>query len=290
MIPISFNLPLSFFWGYPKKMVGGKGMRKLTWWGKFLVLLGLSLILAGPAGAQSAGAKPPSAKPPSAKPADAKPAGAKSPVAKAPKAKYSPPFTDYGYFLGDLHAAGALKFYDNTEAILRLAQFERALMRYRFLKGHIQGKRDYYGLLSMVNLRLKFLKKQLHLRDVEVAAIPARRERIPKPKPPVVKPGAAKPKPPGKMDKKAAKTQIIPGLAVTPTPAAQVPAAQVPVAAPLPTAQKPPPIVTSDTKAKEDEKAQEEKDKEETKPVVPLSYWQKLKLRLHLGKKPANSG
>jgi hypothetical protein len=256
-------------------------MRTLTWWGKLLVLLGLNLILAGPASAQSAGAKAPTAKPPEAK----------SPVKKASKAKYSPPFTDYGYFLGELHAAGALKFYDNTEAILRLAQFERALMRYRFLKGHIQGKRDYYGLLSMVNLRLKFLKNQLHLRDVEVAAIPPRRERIPQPKPPVVKPqaakpGAAKPKTPGMANRKANKTMIIPGMTATPSPAAQVP-----VAVPLPTVQKPPPVVTSDAKAKADEKAQEEKEKEETKPPpVPLSYWQRLKMRLHLGKKPANPG
>jgi hypothetical protein len=234
-------------------------MRTLTWWGKFLVLLVLNLILAGPVGAKTWPAGDPAA------------------------------FTDYGAYLGELQAAGALKFYDNTEAILRLAQFERALMRYRFLKGHIQGKRDYYGLLSMVNLRLKFLKNQLHLRDVEVAAIPPRRARIPKPKKPEVKPGekpgAAKPKTPGKVDKTANKTRVIPGVAVTPSPAAQVP-----VAVPLPTVQKPPPVVTSDAKTKADEKAQEEKEKEETKPVVPLSYWQRLKLRLHLGKKPANPG
>ncbi len=278
-------------------------MRKLTWWGKFLVLLVLNLALAAPAGAQPAGEKLPSAQPvgaksPGAQPPDAQSAGPKPPLPKSASAKVSradapAQFTDYGSFLGEFQAAGAFKFYDNTEAILRLANFEQALMRYRFLKGQIQGKVDYHGLLASTNRRIQFLQKQLHLRDSEVAAIPARKVRMLKAKPavklpetkPPEKPGAAKPKTPGDADTEADKTKEIPVVSVTPSPPAQVPAAS-----PLPGAQKQPPVVTTDAKAKEDEKAEEEKDKEESKPAVPPNFWQRMKIKLHLGKKPDNAG
>lgn len=283
-------------------------MRKLTWWGKSLVLLVLNLVLAGPVGAQPSGAPPAGAKPAGVQPAGAKlpgaqPAGAKPPVTKPPVTKppvTKPPvtkapaatapvgFTDYGSFQGEFQAAGAFKFYDNTEAMLRMANFEQALMRYRFLKGQIQGKVDYYGLTASVNRRIQFLKKQLHLRDTEVAAIPPRRVRmlkakpavkLPETMPPEKKPEAAKPKIPGEAEQ----PKEIPAVSVTPSPPAQVPAA-----APLPGAPKQPPVVTTDAKAKEDEKAEEEKDKAESKPAVPPSLWQRLKLRLHLGKKPGS--
>lgn len=274
-------------------------MRKLTWWGKLLVLLVLNLVLAVPVGAQPAGSPPAGPKPAGAPPAGPKQTDAPSPVAKPAGAKVSRAddsagFTDYGSFLGEFQAAGAFRFYDNTEAILRLANFEQALMRYRFLKGQIQGKVDYHGLLASVNRRIQFLQKQLHLRDSEVAAIPPRKMRMLKAKPavklpetmPPEKPGAAKPKTPGDADTEAAKTKEIPAVAVTPPS----PPAQVPAAAPLPTAQKPPPVVTTDAKPKEDEKAEEEKDKEESKPAVPPSFWQRMKIKLHLGKKPDNPG
>jgi hypothetical protein len=206
-------------------------------------------------------------------------------------------FSDYEHCLGEYQAAGAFQFYENTEAMLRMANFEQALMRYRFLKGQIQGSADYYGLLASVNRRIKFLQKQLHLRDTEVAAIPRRKVRMIKAKPavklpetlPAEKPEAAKPKTPGEAGKEAGQTQEIPGTAVTPKLPAQIPAA-----APLPGAQKLPPVVTTDAKPKAEEKAkgeekakEEEKDKEEAKPKAPLSFWQRLKLRLHLGKKAA---
>lgn len=210
-------------------------------------------------------------------------------------------FTDYGSFLAEFQAAGAFKFYDNTEAILRLALFEQALTRYRFLKGQIQGKVDYYGLLASVNRRIQFLQKQLHLRDSDVAAIPARKPRISKLKPavklpetkPLEKPEAVTPAPPGAAGPPAEKP--IPPVSATPGPPAQVPSAaaplppaQVPAAAPLPSAQRPP-VVTTDSKPQEEEKAEEEKDKEE-KPAVPPSFWQRLRLKLHLGKKADSGG
>jgi len=283
-------------------------MRKLTCRGKFLLLPVLSLVLAGPVGAQPAGTQPPGArapvvrpsfdmspvmnsplsKPPVTKPPVTKPPDTKPPVKKPPAAEAPAGLTDYEICLGEFRAAGAFKFYDNTEAILRTANFEQALMRYRFLKGHIQGKADYYGLTASVNRRIQFLKKQLHLRDTEVAAIPPRKMRMIKAKPavklpatkPEEEPGAATPKTPEAAARQADRTTTIPGATVTPTPPPQVP-----VAAPVPTAQKPPPVVTTDAKAKEDEKAEEEKDKE-AKPAVPPTFWQRLKLRLHLGKKP----
>jgi len=139
-----------------------------------------------------------------------------------------PAFTDYGSFLGEYRVAGAFKFYDNTEAYLRMAQFELALMRYRFLKGQIQRKIDYRGLVQMVDLRLRFLKKQMHLTNTDIAAIPPRRVRIPKvkkpeDKPPAAKPAAAKPAPPGAGSKDEPKTGLTipggpPGVVVIPAP------------------------------------------------------------------------
>lgn len=342
-------------------------MRRLTWWGKFLVVLALNLALAQLAGAQSAiqGVKilPPasSSNPATASPAspimvlpnqmmnpnkfdpanqrstnpakdsysivpskkpDTQPAAAKPTKAK-PAVREPGILTDYGRYLGEFQAAGAFRFYDNTEAMLRTAQFEESLMRYRFLKGQIQGKVDYYGLLASVNRRIKFLQKQLQLRDSEVAAIPARKPRISKLKPAVKlpetklpeKPEAVIPKPPGTAGPPAGKPippvssaagppAQVPSAAAplppaqipaaTPLPSAQAPAAtplppaQAPVAAPLPSAQKPP-VVTTDSKPQEEEKAEEEKDKEE-KPAVPLSFWQRMKIKLHLGKKPDSAG
>jgi len=300
-------------------------MRKLIWWGRFLLLLVLSLTLVGPVGAQSSGVQPsgtppsgtqPSGtppagmktpvvrplvdrsaltKPPVTKPPVTKPPATKPPVKQAPAAKAPVGFTDYESCLGEFRAAGAFKFYDNTEAILRLANFEQALMRYRFLKGQIQGKAEYYGLMASVNRRIQFLKKQLHLRDTEVAAIPPRKARMIKAKPavklpetlPPEKPEAAKPKTSGEASKEVVKTPVIPGAAAPPPS----PPAQIPAAAPLPTAQKPPPVVTTDAqpkevgKAKEEEQAKEEKEIEKPKPKVPPSFWQRLKLRLNLGKK-----
>ncbi len=227
-------------------MVGRKDMMKLAWWGKFLLLLVLNLILVGPVGAKIAPDEEPG------------------------------PVTDYGQFLGELQAAGALRFYDNTEELLRLAQFERALMRYRFLKGQVQRRADYRHLVRMIDLRLHFLQKQLHLRDSEVAAIPPRKVKAvrkpPEVKPPPEKPAAAKPKTYGEGEEG-------PSISGAPGPPAKA------AIAPLPGAQKPPDVVTSTPKARGDEKAEEEKDAAESKPALPPNFWQKLKIRLNLGKK-----
>jgi hypothetical protein len=190
--------------------------------------------------------------------------------------------------LGEYQAAGAFKFYDNTEALLRMAQFEQALMRYRFLKGQIQKKGDYRGLVAMVDLRLRFLKKQMHLREADIAAIPPRKVRIPKAeqpeaKPPPDKPAAAKPKTAGEADQEGEPSfSGAPPAVVIPSPREKAGAA--PPATPPVTAGKLPEVVVTDTPKAKEEKAEEEKEKEEAKPPPP-SFWEKLKIRLHLKKK-----
>jgi len=225
-------------------------------------------------------------------------------------------FTDYGSFLGEYQAAGAFKFYDNTEAYLRMAQFELALMRYRFLKGHIQRKGDYHGLKEMVDLRLRFLKKQMHLTNTDIAAIPPRKARIPKAKKPEAKPpekpAAAKPKKPGDDDTEKEKAEkepsppstppvvvipgaprkagaaptVTPGAAPTTAPAAAPPGTP-PAVSPAGTA-KPPDVVVTDTPKTKEEKAEEEK--EDKPPPLPPTFWEKVKIRLHLKKKSPDSG
>jgi len=194
-----------------------------------------------------------------------------------------PGFSDYGSFLGEYLNAGAFKFYDNTEALLRLAQFELSLMRYRFLKGQIQKKGDYRGLTAMVDLRLRFLKKQLHLHDGDIAAIPPRKVRIPQAKkPPEEKPkdAADKPKTPGASDKDKAKAGP-PGPGKEPEGYMMVPGAP---AAGAPSAN-PPPVVTTDTRPQtKEEKAAEAK---EAKPPLPPNFWDRMWIRVNPWKKGA---
>ncbi len=77
------------------------------------------------------------------------------------------PVSDASLFAQELRTAGALKFYENTEDLLRVAQFERALLRYLFLKGQIRGQPGYLPLVLSINQRLDFLKSQLRLSDRE---------------------------------------------------------------------------------------------------------------------------
>jgi hypothetical protein len=89
-----------------------------------------------------------------------------------------------------------LKFYDNTEDLLRTGQFERALLRYAFLKGQIGRQPGYQPLAHQIDQRLNFLKTQLKLPEAYVTPLKASRVR---------------PKPPGKKEAT---------LAAPPSPAA----------------------------------------------------------------------
>jgi hypothetical protein len=91
------------------------------------------------------------------------------------------PVSDAASFAGELHAAGALKFYENTEDLLRTGQFERALLRYAFLKGQIGRQPGYQPLAHQIDQRLNFLKTQLKLPEAYVTPLKASRVR---PKPP----------------------------------------------------------------------------------------------------------
>lgn len=227
---------------------------KLTCWATFLGLLVLNLILAGPSWGKELPAEDPG------------------------------PITDTGRFQEEYLSAGALKFFENSEDVLRLAQFERALLRFRFLKGQIKGKAEGLSLLPMVDMRLHWLKKQMRLHDWQVAAIPPSKVKKAKIKPTAVKPPPppppAKPKNPDEAEDKKA-----PAVTASPAPPPKT------TAAPLPAPPKGEVVTTTDTpkeaaKAKETEKAEEGKEgKEGEETKMPPGLWQKLKIRLHLQKK-----
>lgn len=71
--------------------------------------------------------------------------------------------SDAALFAQELHAAGALKFYENTEDLVRAGRFEPALLRYAFLKGQIGRHPGYQPLLSVIEQRLDFLKAQMKI-------------------------------------------------------------------------------------------------------------------------------
>jgi hypothetical protein len=171
---------------------------KSTWQVKFLVFALLNLILAGPVAGKEKGDE------------DLK------------------PITDLGRYQEEYFSAGALKFFDNSEDALRLAQLERALIRYRFLKGQIQKKPEYSSLLPQVNRRIHWLKKQMHLQEWQVAAIPPSKVMDrPKAKPAVQVPPPATP--PGKARKPdTGEEGNQPPAAVTPAPTLRPPAVIAP--------------------------------------------------------------
>lgn len=198
---------------------------------------------------------------------------------------------DYVVFLGELEAGGALSFYDNTEDILRLAQFERALMRYRFLKGQVQGSVDYRGLVVQIDRRLRFLKKQLHLSEFEVAAIPPRRIRRPKP-PAATTPPESKPTPPSAAKPKPKEEDIITtdtprGLTPPPPEEKTKVIGMPPVIVDIERPGEKPPDKEQGDKPKEDKPKGDKEAAQADKPESPKSIWEKLRKRLHLGKKAA---
>jgi len=114
---------------------------------------------------------------------------------------------DYRLMYEEYQAAGGLGFLHKTEELLRLAEFEQALMRYRFLKGQVAGQTEYRPVVVSINQRLHLLKRQMHLTEADISPLPRRRVALP-PKP--------EPKPPPALEKaKAAE----PGAAPPPAPA-----------------------------------------------------------------------
>ncbi len=106
--------------------------------------------------------------------------------------------SDPRQFSAELQSFGALKFYDDTEAILRAGKFEQAFTRYLFLSSHIRGQSLDSGLAASVDQRLQFLRRQMHLGEgtlqYEYKEIPEKRRRRAKPvySPPAPKTAKAK--------------------------------------------------------------------------------------------------
>ena len=184
-----------------------------------------------------------------------------------------PPVSDYALMVAEFQGAGGLKFFEVTEDLLRLAQFDRALMRYRFLMGQIEGKSDYYPMTVQIKRRLQFLQAQLRLDDRAISAIPAR--KLPRPKQPA--PSAQEqpsPQPePTKPQKKSPEDTESPGQdepgSQVPTPPGVAPQA---AAAPGPPSSPPTPEPAPEKKAP-------------VKPKPPPSLWQKIKNLWPWGKK-----
>jgi hypothetical protein len=192
--------------------------------------------------------------------------------------------SDLRQFGEEFRASGALKFYEDTEDLLRAGKFERAFCRYLFLKANIRGQALYVGLNTMVDWRLHCLKSQLRLGEEAFYTVPDKKlkirirrqaRRVPPPSPPP---------PETKTDKTPTPPAVTPAAAKATGPESQAPA-------PSP-AEKPaeliiPPPVTADqvkTSPNEEKKSpgeevQEEKPKEK-KPAPPPSAWDKIKRRL----------
>jgi hypothetical protein len=157
--------------------------------------------------------------------------------------------SDSRQFLGELRSGGALKFYEDTEDMLRAGRFERAYSRYIFLNAHIRGQSLDAALVPMVEQRLQFLRGQMHLGEgFHYAAQedrPIRRRPPPKP---------ACPPPPPKEAKKAEAEDQPPEIVI--------PAAPEDKATPPP-------------------KEEANKPGEEApKPPPPPSTWERLKRKL----------
>jgi len=185
--------------------------------------------------------------------------------------------SDYTLLERDLQSVGALKFYEDTEELLRTGEFERAFCRYLMLKTHIRGQALYAALTVMVDQRLHFLRSQLSLKE-PAAPLHSTYRRYKK----VSKKKSAPPACPPSADQKGAKAQAEPG---TPTTAdkGKPPESGAPSVAPgkagdtQPSEEKKPP-------SSEAQEEKPEKEKEEKKPEPPPSYWQKLKRKLQFWK------
>ncbi len=182
--------------------------------------------------------------------------------------------SDYLTFAEELRTQGALKFYDETEDMLRAGNFPQAFTRYLFLRANIRGQSLYTGLAASIDQRLQFLREQMHLGEgalqYEFRETYAQRRRRVKPPCPPPPPKAAKPKEPGSEEK--------PPEMIIPAPAAEEktpPAAKAEPAPPGSEAK--PPGTEAQPPA---EGAQKPAPAPGTTPAPSPSLWEKLKRRL----------
>ncbi len=90
------------------------------------------------------------------------------------------PVSEVGLWGQELREGGLLRFYEATEAELRVGKFESAALRYRFLKGQLLDKPAYQPLGDLVEQRLKLLAVLMGLRGGEMTPlVPGRGSRSP---------------------------------------------------------------------------------------------------------------
>jgi hypothetical protein len=197
---------------------------------------------------------------------------------------------DLALFTEEIRAAGAIKFYESTEEILRLAQFERALLRYRFLKGQIAGQAFYRGLMVQVDQRLRFLGEQMRLHPADLGPVGSGKLRQRRRTMASVQKKVESPKETSKKDenlkisgKKEAEKPAVPTAEVAGPPpgSASPPPKGEPEAEP---AAPPPPETGLPPKLDPGEKEKEEKSAEKP-PAPPPSKWERVKQRLQFWKK-----
>ena len=158
-------------------------------------------------------------------------------------------------FQEELRRGGAIKFYEDTEDILRAGKFERAYLRYLFLLAHIRGQPLDAGLIPIVDQRLQFLRAQMQLGEGFHYA--GGEDRPVRRKPPA-KPAC--PPPPPKEEKKGDAEEKPPEMVIPPAP--------------------------SDDKATPSPKEEAKPPAEEApKPVPALSTWEKFKGKLRFWRK-----
>lgn len=146
--------------------------------------------------------------------------------------------SDAQQFRGELRNGGAIKFYEDTEEILRAGKFERAYIRYIFLNAHIRSSPLDRGLVPMVDQRLHFLREQMHLGEGTQYAAEQERPKRKKVAQPVCPPPPKEAKPKAPEDEEKPPEKVI-----LPTPPEEKPATppKEEAKAPAPEAQKPAP-------------------------------------------------
>jgi hypothetical protein len=202
---------------------------------------------------------------------------------EAKPAAPSPKNMDLALFTEEIQAAGAIKFYESTEEILRLAQFERALLRYRFLKGQIAGQSFYRGLTAQVDQRLRFLGEQMRLHSADLGPVGSGKQRQRHRTVASVQKKGAPPKETGKKEealkssgkKEEEKPAAPKAEAAAPPPKGEAEAG--PAAPPPPETGLPPQLAP-------EEKGKEEKTSAQPPPPQP-SRWDRVKQKLQFWKK-----
>lgn len=124
--------------------------------------------------------------------------GWSAPDEELPAVQALVPVSDAAWFAQELRTAGALKFYENTEDLLRAGRFEPALLRYVFLKGQIGRHPGYLPLVSVIEQRLDFLKAQMKIPERDLLPLPPPKVRKPRQKTPTTGEVSHHPSPPEK--------------------------------------------------------------------------------------------